>query len=169
MGTLKELHILIGEDNEDDVFIMREAFRKAGAKHVFHVVCDGAEIVNYLKGEAAYGDRKQHPFPDILLLDLNMPRMNGFEVLEWLRHDDRCGRLMVHVLTASSRESDVERAYKMGANGYILKPARLDELVALASAIEQWHRFLCLPPGPGVEKPVARVRSQVWSPSQQAI
>jgi CheY-like chemotaxis protein len=138
----------MAEDNPDDVFIFKEAFRKAGVTHVFHEVCDGSQTIAYLKGEGCYADRGLYPFPDILLLDVNMPRMNGFEVMEWMRQNEETRRLVIHVLTASCRDSDVERAYELGANSYILKPSRLDELVALASAIDRWHQFLCLPPKP---------------------
>jgi CheY-like chemotaxis protein len=156
MPTSREPNILIAEDNPDDLFILQEAFRKAGVKLRLHEVCDGAEIMAYLKGESPYSDRIQHPFPDVLLLDLNMPRMNGFETLEWLRQQEQFKRLVVHVFTASCREADVERAYNLGANSYILKPGRLDELVAFASALAQWHQFLCLAPKPRMKKPVTQ-------------
>jgi CheY-like chemotaxis protein len=156
MRTSKELNILIAEDNPDDVFLLQEAFRKAGVKHRLQEVCDGLETLAYLKGEGIYADRSLHPFPDFLLLDLNMPRMNGFEVLEWLRQDEPCSRLVVHVVTASCRDADVEQAYRLGANGYILKPGRLDELVAFATALDQWHRFLCFPPKPRVQNLVTQ-------------
>jgi DNA-binding response OmpR family regulator len=77
-----------------------------------------------------------------------MPRMNGFEVLEWARQDDQCRRLVVHVLTASPREADVQRAYELGANSYVIKPSRVDELVALVKALHQWHHFTALPQKP---------------------
>ena len=98
----------------------------------------------YLGGEGPFANRETYPFPDILLLDLNMPRKNGFEVLAWLRSDPRFSRLMVHVLTASSRPADVQLAYELHANSYTVKPSRLDELVDFVSALHQWHRFLTL-------------------------
>jgi CheY-like chemotaxis protein len=140
-----ELNILLAEDNEDDVFLLRQAFKKAGATSRLHIVCDGIEAQAYLKGEGRFADRDAYPFPDALLLDLNMPRMNGFELLEWMRQDEQCSRLVVHVLSASAREADVERAYGLGANNYIIKPSRLDELVAFVAAMQQWHRFTVLP------------------------
>jgi CheY-like chemotaxis protein len=154
MRTTRTLNILIAEDNPDDVFILQEAFRKAGVRHRIQEACDGADAIAYLKGDGCYADRNQYPFPDFLLLDLNMPRMNGFEVLEWLRRDEQCSHLVVHVLTASCREADVDHAYSLGANSYVLKPGRMDELVAMAAALEKWHQFLCLPSKPTVKSPM---------------
>src|SRR2546423_12221602 len=125
---MKILNILLAEDNPDDVFLLQEAFRKAGVRHRLDVVENGLEAVAYLKGEHVYGDRHEHPFPDLMLLDLNMPRMNGFEVLEWVRQSGECAHLMVHVVSASSREADILRAYELGANSYLVKPSRMDEL-----------------------------------------
>ena len=99
----------------------------------------------YLKGENAFSDRAAHPFPDILLLDLNMPGMNGYEVLEAVRKDARYKRLIVHVLSASSRDLDIEKAYELGANSYVVKPTRVDELTRFIAALDQWHRFVALP------------------------
>ena len=110
----------------------------------FNAVSDGLEAIEYLSGEGAFADRGAHPFPDILLLDLNMPRKNGFEVLQWIRADSRCARLMVHVLTASSLDEDIQRAYELHANSYAVKPTRLDELVAYVVALNQWHGFVRL-------------------------
>jgi len=151
MTRVNVLNILIAEDNPDDVFLLGQAFNKAAPGHRLQAVSDGLETLAYLKGESTYADRKQYPFPDILLLDLNMPRMNGFEVLEWVRRDPQCSQLMVHVLTASPRAADVQRAYGLGANSYLVKPSRMDELVALATAVDQWHRFIHL-----VECPIAK-------------
>jgi CheY-like chemotaxis protein len=150
---MNPLRILAAEDNADDVFILREAFRKAGVAHRMEDVSDGAAAVAYLNGESVYADRGLYPFPDFLLLDLNMPRLDGFEVLEWIRQDPRCKRLIVHVLTASSRDADVQRAYDLGANSYLLKPVRMDETVALIAALHQWHQFVRLPMQPKTQKP----------------
>ena len=152
--TCHPLKILAAEDNADDVFILREAFRKAGLSHRVEDVGDGAAVLAYLNGEGTYTDRDLYPFPDVLLLDLNMPRLDGFEVLECVRQDPRFKRLIVYVLTASSRDADVQRAYNLGANGYLLKPVRMDETVALIAAFHQWHQFIRLPTQPKTQKPV---------------
>ena len=139
------LNILVAEDLEDDVFLLKQAFNKAQVTSRLESVKDGMEAQAYLKGEGAFADRTAHPFPDILLLDLNMPRMNGFELLEWMRQDEQCRRVVTHVLTASSREADVDRAYELGANSYVLKPSRIGDLVAFVKALHEWHRFTVLP------------------------
>ena len=144
-------NILVAEDNVDDVFLLRQAFTRAGVASRLHAVGDGLEALAYLKGENAFAERGSNPFPDLLLLDLNMPRMNGFELLERLREDARCSRLVVYVLTASPRETDVQRAYELGANSYVVKPSRVDELVEFVTALHQWHHFAVLPPQPDGE------------------
>src|SRR5215831_4825765 len=103
------MNILLAEDNSDDVVLLEHAFKKAGVTSHLTAVTDGLEALDYLEGEGAFANRAAYPFPDVLLLDLNMPRKNGFEVLAWVRRDANCSRLMVHVLTASPRESDAER------------------------------------------------------------
>jgi CheY-like chemotaxis protein len=144
----KRLNILVAEDNADDVFFLQQAIKKAGVDCCLNSACDGIEALAYLNGEGAFGDRAAYPFPDILLLDLNMPGMNGFEVLEWVRKDARCTRLVVHVMSASSRDLDIQKAYDLRANSYVVKPSRIDELVRFVSALNQWHRFMALPPCP---------------------
>jgi CheY-like chemotaxis protein len=148
-------HILVAEDNEDDVFLLCQALRKVPNPAELHIVNNGAEAVSWLEGCGNYGDRKKFPAPDVLLLDLNMPKLNGFEVLAWIRASPEWGRLTVHVLTASSREKDVRQAYDLHANSYILKPTRLDELVAFMVALHDWHKFACLPFGVRNEAPAS--------------
>ena len=139
------MNILLAEDLEDDVFLLKQAFSKAQVTSRLESVRDGMEAQAYLKGEGEFADRAAHPFPDVLLLDLNMPRMNGFELLEWMRQDDQCRRVVTHVLTASAREADVDRAYELGANSYVLKPSRMGDLVAFVKGLHEWHKFIVLP------------------------
>jgi CheY-like chemotaxis protein len=149
------LKILLAEDNADDVFLLQQAIKKAGVPAHLNTAADGLEAIAYLKGEGIYADRDVHPFPDVLLLDLNMPRMNGFEVLESVRQDPVCSRLMVYILSASSRDADIQRAYDLRANSYIIKPSRLDELIGFVSALHQWHRFTSLPRVASAPSPLA--------------
>ncbi len=144
----RALNILVVEDNSDDVFLLEQAFRRAEARSRLISVPDGISALEYLTGQADYADRAIYPVPDLLLLDLNLPRKNGFEVLEWLRSEPRYARIMVHVLTSSSRGADIERAYALHANSYTVKPTRLDELVAFVRLLHQWHEFVQLPSVP---------------------
>jgi len=128
--------ILLVEDNDDDVFLMQCLFRKSGIPNPLQIVNDGEEAIAYLKGEGAYGDRQKFPRPVIVLLDLNMPRRNGLEVLEWVRQQPGLKQLTVHILSASNRSVDVRRAYELGANAYIVKPGRVQALVEM---IKAWH------------------------------
>src|SRR5262249_48752675 len=133
------------EDNADDIFLLEQAIKKAGVGLRLHTANDGLEAIAYLTGDGVYSDRSAHPLPDFILLDLNMPRMHGFELLEWLRREPKCSRLMVHGLTASARVMEMERAYDLGANSYLVKPSRMTELVELAGTLHGWHRLTMLP------------------------
>jgi len=126
------------EDNEDDVLIMQRAFRKAEVPNPLQVVGDGEQAMFYLKGEAPYTDRQRFPLPLVILLDLNMPRKNGFEFLQWLRQEPGLKQLTVHILTASNRREDVERAFACGTNSYVVKPSRVEALVEM---VKSWHSF----------------------------
>ena len=154
------MNILVAEDNQDDVVLLTLALKRANLTSSLTAVGDGLEALAYLNGEPPYADRVVHPFPDILLLDLNMPRMNGFELLERVRADSSCARLMAHVLTSSSRPTDVQRAYELHANSYTVKPTRLEELVAFLVAIHQWHRFVTLAPPPAADKCACAANAQ---------
>lgn len=139
------LNILLAEDNPDDVFLFQQGLRKASVEIVLRAVCDGVEALAYLKGEGPYSDRRAYPIPHVMLLDLNMPRLNGFEVLERVRLDPTWGRLVIHVLSASARQTDIRRAYDLRANSYVIKPNRIIDLVAFIATLYQWHRFAVLP------------------------
>jgi CheY-like chemotaxis protein len=124
--------VLIVDDSENDVLLMRTAFKRAGFTHKLQSARDGDEAIAYLRGDGAYRDRVQFPLPDALLLDLKMPRKNGFEVLAWISAQAELEGLRVYVLTASNRIEDVQRARDLGANFYLVKPTSLDELEVLA-------------------------------------
>jgi CheY-like chemotaxis protein len=138
------LNILLAEDNENDAMLFEMALEKANVPAKLQIVSDGEQTVAYLKGEGKYADRTAHPIPDFLLLDLNMPRMNGFEVLEWIRADDICKHLIVHVLSASSRAVDVSRVYDLHANSYLVKPSRVNDLVTLIQSLAAFTQIVFL-------------------------
>jgi CheY-like chemotaxis protein len=110
--------ILLVEDNEDDVLIMQSALRKADVPNRIEIVRDGEEAIAYLQGSERYQDRQRFPLPIMILLDLNMPKKNGLEVLRWLRQQPVLKTITVCILTASSREADVKSAFEAGANAY---------------------------------------------------
>ncbi len=127
--------ILLVEDNEDDVFLMKHALQAAGVLNpVFHVG-DGAKAVDYLAGRGDYADRTKYPLPTVVFLDLKLPFMMGHEVLAWIRQQSALEGLLVLVLTSSDEPSDVRRCYALGANSYLVKPLSARQLLALAKAL----------------------------------
>jgi CheY-like chemotaxis protein len=120
---------LLVEDDPNDAFLVEREFAKANQTVRLQVVNDGQEAVHYLKGEGQYSDRDAHPMPNLLLLDLKMPRLGGFEFLKWLRSKsaENTRLIPVVVLSSSHLEEDVERAYNLGANSYMVKPLNWDE------------------------------------------
>jgi len=124
--------ILLAEDREDDILLIRRAFQKAYVNNPLHVVRDGEEAISYLSGEGKYSNRAEFPLPDLMLLDLKMPRVDGFEVLEWIRKQPGLASLRVVVLTASDHLRDVNRAYKLGANSFMVKPVDFEDVVHMS-------------------------------------
>jgi len=113
------------------------------------VARDGEQAINYLSGKGIYSNREQYPLPFLLLLDLKMPGTDGFEVLEWLRNEPQLKRLLVVVLTSSNLQSDVDRAYELGANSYLVKPVSFDEMVHLIQRFEAyWSEINRTPSSP---------------------
>jgi len=133
------LTILYAEDEENDVFFLERAFNLAGSPHSLKAVPDGAQALEYLTGEGIFADRTRHPFPDLILLDINMPKKSGFDVLAWLRSQPRYNSLPALILTSSSRPEDMEKARQLGADDYLLKPTDPLKLVELVRSLqEQW-------------------------------
>ena len=131
--------ILAAEDEEIDRFILNLAFQKAKLSHPLVTVLDGEECVDYLSGVGRFADRTLHSLPALLLLDLKMPRMHGFEVLEWLAARPDFKSLPVVVLSSSSDDSDIQKARQLGARDYFVKPQSLDELVRILQQVhERW-------------------------------
>lgn len=130
--------VLLVDDNADDVLLMTRAFNATSLAARLKVLGDGAAAIEYLSGAGEYADRTAHPLPALMLLDLKMPRVSGFAVLEWLRQQPALKRLPVVVLTASSQENDVSRAYDLGANSYIVKPSGLKQIAQVAQEIEAY-------------------------------
>jgi len=127
--------ILVADDDPNDVFFLRRAFQKTGLEHPVVHVTDGQEAIDYLRGEADYSDRSRFPLPALLLLDLKMPKVDGFDVLSWLKNRPDLADLPVVVLSSSSREDDIQRARELGADDYRVKPADFDDLLTLAQDV----------------------------------
>jgi len=140
--------VLLVDDLDSDAVLMRIVFERAGFVRPLQVACDGEEAIAYLKGEGPYCDRNKFPLPTVMLLDLNMPKKNGFEVLEWIRQQPALKRLHVYVMSASSRAEDIERAYDLGANSYLVKPGNLDGLMHQAKCLIAWLKLSHFAPHP---------------------
>ena len=139
--------ILLVEDEENDVFFLKHAFEEVGILNPLQVAQDGKEAMDYLSGHGEYADREQFPLPCLILLDLKLPRVMGFEVLQWIREQPALKSLVVIILTSSRLEPDIEKAYKLRANAYLVKPSTPTELRAIATGIKQF--WLELNHGPG--------------------
>jgi CheY-like chemotaxis protein len=131
--------VLIAEDDPNDVFLLQRAFAKAEVKNPVAVVVNGQEAIDYLGGEGAFADRRKHPLPSLVFLDLKMPLVDGFEVLAWLQGHARQRDVPVIVLSSSNHDQDVERAIRMGAKEYRVKPHQIEELVEIVrQARDRW-------------------------------
>ena len=137
--------ILVVDDDDCAATLVSTVFERAGLVLPLQFARDGAEAIAYLSGEGAFADRTQYPLPTVILLDLNMPRKNGFEVLAWLRQQPRLKRLHVYVLSASSQPEDIRRCYDLGANSYLVKPGNLEGLMNQANCLLAWLRLSHFP------------------------
>lgn len=128
--------ILLAEDNDDHVLLIKRAFVQARLLNPIQVVSDGEQTIAYLKGEGKYANRDEFPMPGLLLLDLKMPNKDGFDVLEWIRQQPALRDLRVVVLTTSDRIFDVQRAYQLGASSFLTKPLDVRDFVLLGPAVK---------------------------------
>ena len=137
----EQLVILVAEDDPNDLALLRHAVRETQLPVHLSVVRDGEEAIEYLRGNGHFADRARHPLPDLLLLDLKMPRVTGLEVLRWLRRHRECAKIPTIMLSGSGLEADVEEAYRLGVNTYFTKPNELGKLSELLHLlIQYWAR-----------------------------
>lgn len=127
--------ILLVEDDPNDIELFQRAYRKCELANPLQVVRDGEEAQNYLAGCGIYTDRESYPLPGIVLLDFKLPRKSGLEVLSWLRSQDELKRLPVIALTSSREKIDINRAYELGINSYLVKPVAFDNLMQMVKAL----------------------------------
>jgi CheY-like chemotaxis protein len=130
--------LMLVEDNEDDVFLMRRALKGAKVANRLYVAEDGQEAVDYLGGAGKYRDREQYPLPAVVFLDLKLPLVSGHDVLAWIRRHPELDSVVVIVLTSSNEPSDLNRCYSLGANSYLVKPPTPEQLEELAKAFK-WY------------------------------
>ena len=143
MSAFQDLEILLVEDNEGDIRLTIEAFKEAKIKNQIHVVRDGEEALNYLKKTGAYTDART---PDIILLDINLPKIDGKEVLQIMKNDPLLKTIPVIMLTTSSSETDVQESYSNHANCYVIKPVDLNKFMEVIRSIEEyWVSIVKLP------------------------
>src|ERR1041385_4515920 len=135
---LEQSVILLVEDSDDEVAIIRKAFRNAGVENPLHVVADGKAAVAYLAGTGKYSLRDEYPLPGLVLLDLKLPGMHGFEVLRWIRQTPGLTAMRVVVLTSSDQIRDVNAAYQLGANSFMVKPTDFQNVVEMAKTLRMY-------------------------------
>jgi len=151
-----ERNILLVEDESADAMLVKRALEKAGLDFKLSRLKHGEEAIDYLSGAPPFDNREHHPLPDVILLDIKLPRRTGFEVLEWLRSQSAALRRMPVVMLTSSRHSvDVNRAYDLRANGYLTKPDTAQKLQEMLLDFKRyWLRWN--------EAPELRVGSDPW-------
>ncbi|HKS04706.1 MAG TPA: response regulator [Gemmatimonadaceae bacterium] len=134
--------VLLVEDDENDVLFVQRAFKHAGILNPLHIARHGDEAIEYLDGKGAFADRERYPLPVFVLLDLKMPRRSGLEVLEWVK--DRAGlkRIPIVVLTSSKNDADVNKAYELGVNSYLVKPVSFEGLIELVKSLQLYWLVL---------------------------
>lgn len=140
--------LLVAEDDESDALLLERALRRAGSLFKMIRVGDGEEAIAYVEGRGAYGNRVEHPVPQVVLLDLKMPRKDGFDVLRWRQETPGGTRLPMVVFSSSNLRQDVDRAYALGASSYVVKSAAPDRLEAMVVALHLWWAEFNIPGTP---------------------
>ena len=130
--------ILLAEDREDDILLIKKAFEQADINNPVQIVRDGEEALHYLAGEGRYSNRAEFPLPALILVDLKMPKVDGFEVVRWIRCQLGFSNLPVVVLTSSDAIRDVNRAYELGANSFLVKPSDFDNFLETAKILKKY-------------------------------
>ncbi len=130
--------ILLVEDDKNDAFFLQYAFEAAGIPNPLVFIDDGQKAIDYLAGAGPYGDRTKFPFPCLVLLDLKLPGKEGLDILRWAQSQPAMRNLLIIVLTSSSDISDVDKAYRLGARSYLVKPLTVERRLAMAEALKDY-------------------------------
>ncbi|MDJ0736786.1 MAG: response regulator [Nostocaceae cyanobacterium] len=145
-GRQTTVKILMADDDEDDSMLIREALAESRVSCELHVVTDGEELIDYLYHRGRYADSHNYPRPDLILLDLNMPKKDGREALREIKADPQLKQIPVVVLTTSSAEEEIHHTYDLGANSFIVKPLTFAALVEVMRTIgKYWFEIVELP------------------------
>ena len=151
------INILLVEDDRNDALLLKLAFGQAGPDDRLLFVSDGRQAIDYLAGKPPFDNRALHPFPDLLVLDLKMPGLTGFDVLQWARQHPNLKPTVVAVLSGSNWRAEIDQAYALGADFYVTKPLDFERLVGVAERLKQ--KCSSLPPPPPVfSSPQSRAR-----------
>ncbi|NOX20755.1 MAG: response regulator [Nitrospirae bacterium] len=142
----QDLTILLVEDDPNDVILIKRAFQKNGLINPIKVVSNGEEAIQYLEGKGPFSDRARYPIPILILLDLKMPKMSGFEFLKWVRAHPKYKKIIVVILTSSRESPDINRAYELGANSFLVKPVEFTDLIRLVKELHLYWILLNEPP-----------------------
>jgi len=143
----KNFSVLLVEDDLNDIFLVKRAFKMARIQNPLQVVTDGQEAISYLRGEGKYEDRNTFPLPKLIVMDIKMPRKTGFEVLEWVKGSSRVLRRIPVVIVSSSEDpNDINRAYELGANAYMIKPVDFRAVEHLFESITHYWGLECAKP-----------------------
>jgi CheY-like chemotaxis protein len=138
--------VLLVEDDLNDIFLVKRAFKKARIPNPLQIVTDGVEAIHYLQGDGKYADRDHYPLPSLIVMDIKMPRKSGFEVLEWIKSDGVMKRIPVVIVSSSDQPDDIDKAYEYGANAYMIKPVDFRAVEGLFTSITHYWGLECAKP-----------------------
>jgi CheY-like chemotaxis protein len=143
----KPYTVLLVEDDLNDIFLVKRAFKMAHIQNPLQVVTDGQEAIAYLRGEGKYADRQAHPLPKLVVMDIKMPRKSGFEVLTWIKGDNHVlRRIPVIIVSSSDNPADINHACEQGANAYMIKPVDFRAVEHLFESITHYWGLECAKP-----------------------
>lgn len=147
-NTGRVIEILIADDDEEDTMLIKDALKESRLKNGVKHVCDGAELMDFLYNKGKFADKDNYPTPGIILLDLNMPKMDGREALKIIKSDEKLRSIPIIVLTTSKAEEDIVKTYNLGVSSFITKPVSFSALVEIMKTLNKyWFEIVELPNG----------------------